>query len=236
MLCYRIPLAVPTLYLKAVAVPAKLLSASMQLLQLFSCLVLPWTAAFRFSRGDHSLHSGRRHKRSQNNSAAEKHRSWSLRLGRYRLCKELKQLQKAGLLQCEMGQCSTLGRGLASLLTVFLTCVLIRTQRIASAPHPALPEAWLSLPACPFSHLETALRIPEVFHKEESHAEAPLLNLETINQSWSEAETISSVLRVQFTATEGPAAARVQTAIASLSLLPGEGTRTNQTGNNPNIM
>lgn len=91
-----------------------------------------------FPGGNHSLLSGRRHKGSQNNSAAEKHRSWSLHLGSYSSCKELKQLQKAGMLQCEMGHCSTLVRGLASLLISFLTCELIRAQKIASSPRPAL--------------------------------------------------------------------------------------------------
>jgi len=125
LLFYRISLAVPAPYLKKVTVPAELLSRSLQLWQLPSCLVLPWTAAFKplpgcrcayvehpnssfplpepVSRGDRSLLSGRRHKGSQNNSAAEEHRSWSLHSGSYSLCKELKQLQKAGMLWCEMG-------------------------------------------------------------------------------------------------------------------------------------
>lgn len=50
LLFHRIPLAVPALYLKVTA-PAKLLSRSMQLLQLLSCLVLPWTAAFNLPPG-----------------------------------------------------------------------------------------------------------------------------------------------------------------------------------------
>lgn len=170
LLFFRIPLAVPALYLE-VTVPAKLLSRSMQLLQLFvkasSCcpglqhsnccqaaavstrgipiaLSHSWSL---FPKGDSSLLSGRRHKGSQNNSAAEKHRGWSLHLGSYSSCKELKQLQKAGMLQCETGRCSTLVCGLASLLISFLTCVLTQAQRTASSPHPALPGAWLSLPA-----------------------------------------------------------------------------------------
>ena len=94
----RIPLAVPALYLRKVTDPAELLSRSVQLLRSLSCLVLPRTAAFKLppgcrciymerpdssfpllqpvSRGgNRSLLAGRRHKGSQNNSAAEKHRS-----------------------------------------------------------------------------------------------------------------------------------------------------------------
>lgn len=64
---------------------------------------------------------------------------------------------------------------------------------------------------------------------------APLLNLETTNQSGSEAEAISSLLQVLLTAMEGKDAAEVQTFIALLPLLPREGTGTKQAGNNPNI-
>lgn len=76
------------------------------------------------------------------------------------------------------------------------------------------------------------LPVPALHLKEVT---APLLNLETTNQSWPEAEAISSLLQIQLTCMEGKAAAEVQTSLASLPLLPGEGTRTNQAGNNPDI-
>lgn len=96
--------------------------AGSQCPRLASCAVLPWAAARKLLPGCGCVLTGasqrllsaytawflgispsscdRRHDRPQNNSVAGKHRSWSLCLGSQDSCKELKQLQKAGLLQC----------------------------------------------------------------------------------------------------------------------------------------
>lgn len=71
-------------------------------------------------------------------------------------------------------------------------CVNMDTKNCIRTP--SCLGSSLAQPACPFYTLETALQIPDALHKEESHFEAPLLNPETINQSWSEAEAISSLL------------------------------------------
>jgi len=70
---------------------------------------------------------------------------------------------------------------------------------------PSCLARGLAQPTFPFSPLESALRVPGALHGDESHPEAPLLNLETIDQSRSEAEATSSLLQTQLTATEGKA-------------------------------